>query len=214
MNFFRIVLASLALSGAFSVHAIEEKSSDTVEKKSTPVVSVKQRGDFYAGFSLGNGNFEVAPEYTVNNSGVDSSGLIFEGLFGYRWKSKFFVEGHLSVVSDDVFLVDELFSIFGGENVDTSITTTTIYGGYTFDINKHFRISPMLGYTRWELESKVDVENPRADQVVKTKGNDLKYRLNFDFPVGKLVVLNLAYERASYNFGKTDNTYFGIKFEW
>lgn len=165
-----------------------------------------QDAEVILGLELGTSSISVEPEFKPQDVDIDYDGYVFGYIFGYRFENDLVFEGNISYSSNDSF-----FRSF--DNYE--LTESKALLGYSFEIKDNFRIVPMIGFSRWELETREGAFlNSGPEEELRFDGTDLTYKVRLDFPVGQLVVLSLSYANTNVDFGRNELTQLGIKFEF
>ncbi len=85
--------------------------------------------------------------------------------------------------------------------------------GYSFDIAEHFRIEPMVGVSRWELDrEECEFNSPGPEESREINGTNIYWEINFEALINDFVQLNLSYTRGEFKFGSVEALRFGAKF--
>lgn len=173
---------------------------------SSSFLAKAQEAEVILGLELGRSSISIEPDFRVVDGDFDSDGYTFGYILGYRFENNLVLEGNLSYSSNDSF-----FRAF--DHYET--TESKLMLGYSFEVKNNFRVVPMIGYSRWELETKEGAWlNSGPEEQLKFDGTDLTYKVRMDFPVGQLVVLSLSYANSEVEYGRNEMTQFGIKFEF
>ena len=168
--------------------------------------SYAQEGVVILGLEFGGSPIEINSELAVLDDEFDYDGYAFGYILGYRWNSNMVVETNLNYASNDSFF--KAFDYY--ETYEAKLML-----GYSIEVNDNFRIVPLVGYTRWELEAKEGLFlNPGPEEESKADGTDFTYKLRMDFPIGELVVLSASYTKSNLEIGDIKLTQFGVKFEF
>jgi hypothetical protein len=164
--------------------------------------------DFFVSVEGGRSNTDFNPHFTpdgVTNESADSTA--YSAAIALKFESQVVLgAGFAGAFSDDFLGTINHFHLFQEQ----------LYVGYRFKINDHFRITPQVGVTHWELnaeQSKI-FGNDKDDKKVKYTGNDIYGQINLEFPVSKLMTIVGSYSRTNYDFGRTGSVQAGVIFEF
>jgi hypothetical protein len=164
-----------------------------------------QEAKVIVGLELGTSAIAVDKDVAVFNDEFEQGGLTFGYIFGYRWDNNVVVEGNYNYTSND-----GLFRTF--DHYEAKETKVML--GYSFEVSEYFRVIPMLGMTRWEVDTKEGLLlNPGPEDQYRFNGTDLTYKLRLDAPVGDRFVFSLSYARSEFDIGSMGLTQFAIKLE-
>jgi len=172
----------------------------------TSVFANAQEAEFILGLDLGRNSINIDQEFAIIDTEFDSDGYSLGYVLGYRWENNLVAEANIAYASNDSFF--RAFDYYETSEIKLML-------GYSFEIAEHLRIVPMLGFSRWELETKEGrLFNPGPEEQKEFDGTDLTYKVRMDFPVGQLVVLSLSYAKSELDASEIAITQFGIKFEF
>lgn len=163
------------------------------------------------------GNALIMPELgrsVVNiRAGHSASGLADHDvgftvgvLGGYKFESNIILALSHSYTDTD---------LFWGAGDNYQVIEFGILGGYSFEVAPRLRVTPMVGWGYWKLSStEGELFNSGPEERREFHGRDPFWRLNLEIPLSKLVQLNISYLHADYDFGRSESTRFGVKFEF
>jgi hypothetical protein len=164
----------------------------------------------FFGFGGASGDVDFEGSLAEDRLTSDDS-VVGEWQVGYRFDSKLLVEGGGSVgLSFDTFL-------FG-----SSFTLTDYHAlvGYAFQPAERFSIVPRIGLSHWRLETEdfgpfIFLPSQLDDFVGSVdSGNDLIFRVSFEWRALQRLHLYAAYTEAHYDFGDSSAPSFGFKFQF
>lgn len=163
--------------------------------------------DFFVSVQGGRASTDFNAEFTP--AGISESGksTLFSASAGLKFQSQ--------IVTGVVFSGDFSDDFLGSSN-HYHVYQGQVYVGYRFNLAKHFRITPQVGFAHWELKAeKSPIFGDDEDDITnKFKGNDIYSQINLEFPVGKLVTIVGSYSRTNYDFGRTNSVQAGVIFEF
>ena len=85
--------------------------------------------------------------------------------------------------------------------------------GYSFNAGEKMRVVPMLGTTRWRLDTEEGLFISNAGSEGRIQGENTYGKVNLEWVISSVFQLNLSYQYGSYGFGNVGSTRFGFKFE-
>lgn len=168
------------------------------------VSSAAQSAEYFAWGEVGRGDVEFDDEYFFEGFDGDDTFSSANILGGYKFDSKVVVAAHVGMSGSE--------SLFGwGDNYQLYEVGALL--GYSFDIAEHFRIVPMVGVSRWELDREEgEFNNPGPEESREISGTDFYWKLNVEAPINDFIQLNLSYTRGQFEFGSVEAIRFGAKF--
>ncbi len=162
--------------------------------------------NFYLSVDGGRANNEYRNELEgADYKTVDGFNVEFDG--GYRFHSGIVLGAGFSE-----FINDNLFSILDSYE----FSQERFYLGYNFRLSKHLAVTPILGYSVWELSIKESEffnndDNPNKQTY---KGNQFYPQLNVEFPVNDFLTVFTSYQRAKFDFGTAKALNCGVMFNF
>lgn len=158
------------------------------------------------GVELGTGKIKVDKDFAILKEDFDTDGFSLGYILGYKFENNVVTEANLAYTSSDV-----LFGTF--DSYETYEFKAMI--GYSFDLATHFRVVPMVGLSRWELDTKQGFFlNPGPEAKEEFSGTDFTYKVRLEVPLGDLVLLSLSYASTEVEFGRNETTQLGVLFEF
>ncbi|TQV71533.1 porin family protein [Aliikangiella marina] len=165
-----------------------------------------QQPSFYLIPQVGNVNLSIDSDYTLSNVKLNEDNIESGITAGLITDSHLMVE--LSILHSDSI---DFFDI--GDTYNFSQYQLML--GYQVELNEHIRFIPKVGLSFWDLDGEEGVFlNPGTEATSNLDGNDLYWSLGFDFPVTERISLQLSYANNGYEFGRTETTSFGVRFEF
>lgn len=164
----------------------------------------------FFGFGGASGDVDFEGDLAEDRLTSDDS-VVGEWQVGYRFDSKLLVEGGGSVgLSFDTFFFGSSFTL-----ADYHAMV-----GYAFQPAERFSIVPRIGLSHWRLETEdfgpFIFLPSQLDALVGSvdSGNDLIYRVSFEWRALQRLHLYAAYTEAHYDFGDSSAPSFGFKFQF
>lgn len=153
---------------------------------------------------IGGSEVRLDGDYWFSDSAKRDSGVVQGVMAGYRFDTNIVLAAKLDFHEGDLF-----FGAFDS----FKLRERGILVGYSFPIAPRFRLTPAVGISYWNLDSREGMLfNPGEEESLDFRGRDVYGRINFEIPVGELVTLNLAYSYGDYDFGQLETTRFGVMF--
>lgn len=157
----------------------------------------------------GNLTVDVDSEYTLTDAEETSDDLLLGLMAGYKFDNNMILALNYTVSTG--WASSATFGAFDSYDLDER----TLLIGYSWDLARHLRIVPMLGWNSWGLTAKEGAFlNPGEELRISEDGTNFVPRINFEIPFGELLQANIAYQRGSYDFGDASSWRFGFKFEF
>lgn len=164
-------------------------------------------GKFIAMPETGTGEIDVDDSYALPDGYdgfSDAYSISFVG--GYKFDSNMILAANLSYTGTEV--------LFDSAD-EYSLDERGILVGYSFEINRNFRIVPMLGWSSWDLVTEEGaLFNPGPEEELEFEGSDTYGRLNLEFPVTEVFQMAASYIYGEYDFGTYQTARVGFKFEF
>lgn len=83
--------------------------------------------------------------------------------------------------------------------------------GYQFELGNGWRFVPMVGRTRWRLESKEGLFlNPGPEESAVIKGYDYYWEASVSRRISRVVALGVSYRQGDHRFGQSRATAFMV----
>ncbi len=153
---------------------------------------------------LGHSRVDFDGTYVLSDNFAENDAVSATFIAGHKFSSNIHIAGSISTTTSDNF-----FGALDGY----SLFETAVEVGYSFELSEHFRVVPVVGYSRWDMELKEGaLLNPGPEETLEITGYNGYWKVNFEFPINSLIVLNAAYMDNSYTFGSVDSVRFGVKF--
>lgn len=153
---------------------------------------------------VGGSEVRLDEGYWYSEGPKRDSGVVQGFMAGYRFESNIVLAAKLDYHDGDLF-----FGAFDS----FKLRERGILVGYSFPVAPRFRLTPAVGVTYWNLDSREGrLFNPGEEESRDFRGRDVYGRINFEIPVGELITLNLAYSYGEYDFGQLETTRFGVMF--
>jgi hypothetical protein len=164
-------------------------------------------GGVFFGFGGAAGDVDFDRTLAEDRVSSDDS-VVGEWEVGYRFDSKLLIEGGGSVgLSLDTFFFGDSFAL----------SDNHVMVGYAFQPVERFSIAPKIGLSHWNLTTEEEVALSffgipllESDE----SGNDLIFRVSFEWRVAQRLHLYGAYTEAHYDFGDSTAPSFGFKFQF
>ena len=163
--------------------------------------------DFFVSVDGAIGDVRLNQEYEVNGLADEKINIVsISANIGIVFDSNAVLGiGALGSASSIFFYyVDETYNVVQEQ----------MFVGYRFPIRKNFRITPIVGFTHWDLRTQQDAYLHQDAVERKLNGNDFFGQLNFEFPVSHLITVFGSYTRTNYDFGNSNSLKAGVMFEF
>lgn len=136
---------------------------------------------------------------------VDGFNVDVDG--GYRFKTGLVLGAGFSE-----FINDNLFSFLDSYE----FSQKRFYLGYNFRLATHLAVTPIVGYSAWELNiEESSIFNGDDNPAKQTyKGNQFYPQLNVEFPVNDFLTVFTSYQRAKFDFGTAKALNCGVMFNF
>ncbi|MBM0107383.1 hypothetical protein JM946_21805 [Steroidobacter sp. S1-65] len=152
------------------------------------------------GFS---GDLDIKRPYTgVNGSRTDADLAGIGCGIGYLTPV-----GIVAAIGADGGAEFDLFGAFDSYSFDQQFVAV----GYQFELGNGWRFVPMVGRTRWRLESEEGLflnPGPEASEVVR--GYDYYWEASVSRRISEAVALGISYKQGDYRFGQSRATAFMV----
>jgi hypothetical protein len=171
------------------------------------LISVRaQCGTFYVSVGGGKSDIDLKYDYAIEKNETSVTGGSLAVGAGYISDINIVLGLSYTSVGTD---------FFAGAFDDYELNESRATLGYQFTLAPHFRITPNVGLTHWNMST-------RRGAFLNTEGKDKKYyrgtetfgQLNLEFPIGDLVVVYANFSRGVYDFGAANTITSGVKFEF
>ena len=144
--------------------------------------------------TLGRSKIDLKPAYAIDGEGTRVDGTITGVSVGYQFDSNILIGGNLSFTyGDNLFSATDDYRLYEGR----------AFIGYVIPLHDHFRITPLAGISRWEMDTK--------DEFT---GSDSFVELMLEFPITDLVVVHTSYTQSNFIFGRTKSFRGGVTFQF
>ncbi|HEY0941655.1 MAG TPA: hypothetical protein VGE08_16250 [Steroidobacter sp.] len=101
----------------------------------------------------------------------------------------------------------DLFGTFDSYSLDQRFVAV----GYQFELGNGWRFVPMVGRTRWRLESEEGLLlNPGPEQRSVVTGYDYYWEASVSRRISRAVALGISYRQGDYQFGDSSATAFMV----
>jgi len=189
MKNFRFVSLVIALSTSFLVNG-----------------AGSQESKFVLGIALGSSSVNIDQNKIQTDVDFDDDGFGATYLVAYRWGNNLVAEANLSHATNNFLF--EGFDFY-------KTTELKLMLGYSFQLAQYLRIVPMLGVSKWDLDSQEGlVFNSGPEQRVEFDGTDLTYKLSLELPINDSFSLSLSYAKSHLDLGTSELSLVGLKFEF
>jgi hypothetical protein len=163
-------------------------------------------GTFYVSVGGGKTDLNVRSDYAVEINETHISGGTLAVGGGYITDINIVLGVSYSALTTD---------LFAGAFDDYELNELKATLGYQFNLARHFRITPTVGVSHWNMST-------RRGAFLNAEGKDKKYyngtekfgQINLEFPVNGLVVIYGNFSRGVYDFGAAKAIIVGVKFEF
>ncbi|MGB3612015.1 MAG: outer membrane beta-barrel protein [Cellvibrio sp.] len=156
--------------------------------------------------TLGRSKIDLKSAYAIDGEEQWVDGTTTGVSAGYRFNSNILLGGNLSFTYGDNFLrADDDYHLYEGRALI----------GYVIPLNKHLRITPVVGISWWELDTKEGrFLNPGRERKDEFTGSDPFVELLLEFPINRLVVIHASYTQTDFDFGETRSARAGVSFQF
>jgi hypothetical protein len=173
-------------------------------------LSYAQEAKFMFGIEVGNSQIDIDSKVANISNEFDTKGFSASYVAGYRWENNLVLEANMTSSSNS----DQMW--FGtSDYFDTY--ELKLMAGYSFAVNESLRITPLLGYSDWELDSNEGIPHFQSNEDAKRyrfNGKDLTYKLRLDIPLGDLFVWSVSYARTNMDIGGLRLLQLGIRMDF
>lgn len=162
-------------------------------------------GNFFLHPELGVTHIDVEYQYRPSEdfSGTETS-VAFGGNAGYKFASNVLISGALNLHYGP--------SIFGaGDRVH--VRDASVMAGYAIHFSRWFRLTPMVGYSRWTFQSKEGAHRNSGPELDETyRGEGYLAKMNMEIPLKKRFSLNASTTYGEFDYGRLVTLRFGVIF--
>jgi hypothetical protein len=160
----------------------------------------------YLGIEFGKSTFEIDSSKAVVDGYLDGDSIASSVIAGYRWSNNIVVEASYIYSANN---------LFGGITDFSKAYEAKAMAGYTIDINRYLKLTPLIGLSSWELNVKEGILlNPGPEQSAKYSGTDITYKLALDYIVTDSFIVSLSYGQTNLDIGSSSSAQFGAKYEF
>ena len=156
--------------------------------------------------TLGRSKIDLKPAYAIDGEGTRVDGTITGVSVGYQFESNILIGSNLSFTyGDNLFSATDDYRLYEGR----------AFIGYVIPLHDHFRITPLAGISRWEMDTKEGrFLNPGPEAKDEFTGSDSFAELMLEFPITDLVVVHTSYTQSNFIFGRTKSFRGGVTFQF
>jgi hypothetical protein len=150
----------------------------------------------------------IDSKYTLDNEGeFADEGYIFTGGAGLVFESNILTGCEFSYFDSSRNL---------GVDDRIEIAEAKIHLGYRFNLARHFRLVPIVGVSRWKLESKegnFKFTRELSDVGIQ-RGYDRFLQFNIEFPINDFIAVVSSINHMNFDYGVLKYAQAGVTFQF